>query len=135
MNESDLISAFHGAITINSDVFFGYVGLMSGFLVVSYLVADKLPKLLAFIVISLFTFVSLLMIFRLYLNGDAAAALLEYMKTNEALGNLDLRVFGNNPSWAGIVVPGLEILSTAGGYIGCVVFFFYRRKTQERDYN
>ena len=127
MNESQLITAFHSAITLNSDVLFGYVSLMSGFLVVSYLVADKLPKLLAFIVVSLFTLVSFLLIFRLYLNGKDGAALMEYMKTQEAEGNLKLGGFGDNPGWVGATIPALEIISTVGGYIGCIVFFMYRR--------
>ena len=129
MNESQLISAFHSAITLNSDVLFGYVSLMSGFLVVSYLVADKLPKLLAFIVVTLFTLVSFLLIFRLYLNGKDATALMEYMKAQEAVGNLNLGGFGDNPRWVGPLIPVVEILVTVGGYIGCMFFFMYRRAT------
>lgn len=133
MSESDLIEAFHNAISLNSEVFFGYVGIMSGFLVVSYLVADKLPRLLASIVVTLFSFVSFLLMFRLYLNGADAAALFEYMKEQEALGNLDLAGFGENPSWASQIVPLLEILSTVGGYLGCIVFFLYRRLSFLKD--
>ena len=127
MNESELIEAFHNAISLNDNVFFGYVGIMSGFLVMSYLAADKLPRLLATIVLALFSFVSLLLMFRLYLNGGDSAALMAYMREQEALGNLNLAGFGDNPAWSDIVVPGLEILSTVGGYLGCVVFFVQRR--------
>ena len=76
MNEAEFIAAFHGAVGLNSQVFFGYVSLMSGFLVMSYLAAHKLPAFLASIVLALFTVVSALLVFRLFLNGGDAMALI-----------------------------------------------------------
>ena len=135
MNAYELINVFHNAVTLNSEVMFGYVGLMSGFLVMSYLVADKLPALLAGIVLVLFSVVSLLLAFRLYLNGGDAAAVMEYMKARESMGSLDLGGFGDNPPWSGTVVPFLEMASILGGYIGCVIFFVYRRRTGHQKDN
>ena len=133
MNEAELISAFHGAVNLNSQVFFGYVSLMSGFLVMSYLAAHKLPTFLASIVLALFTVVSALLVFRLFLNGGDAMALMSYMREQQQLGRLDLAGFGAHPSWVTRVVVPLEILSTFGGFIGCTVFFLYRRKTGGDD--
>ena len=129
MDEADLIAAFHSAVSLNSEVLFGYVSLMSAFLIVCYLVAHKLPRILASIVVILFSLVSALLILRLYLNGSDAAALLAYMQYQEQLGNLDLAGFGSNPAWSAPVVITLEILVTVGGYIGCIAFYLYRRKS------
>ena len=133
MHEVDLIGAFHGAVGLNSDVFFGYVSLMSAFLVVCYLVAHKLPTFLAAIVVLLFTTVSALLLFRLYLNGNDAAALLSHIQEQQALGNLDAGGFASNPPWSAPVVITLEILATLGGYIGCIAFFVYRRRMPSDD--
>jgi len=129
MNEAELIAAFHGAVNLNSTVFFGYVSLMSGFLVMSYLAAHKLPTFLASIVLSLFTVVSALLVFRLFLNGGDAMALMSYMREQEQMGRLDLAGFGSHPAWVTRVVVPLEILSTVGGFIGCTMFFLYRRRS------
>ena len=126
MSEADLIASFHGAVNLNSDIFFGYVSLMSAFLVMCYLVARKLPIVLASIVLALFSVVSALLILRLFLNGNDAAALMAHMLEQQRLGNLDLAGFGSNPLPTRLV-SSLEILSTVGGYIGCMAFFFYRR--------
>jgi len=127
MSEADLIASFHGAVNLNSDIFFGYVSLMSAFLVMCYLAARKLPIVLASIVLALFSVVSALLILRLFLNGNDAAALMAHMLEQQRLGNLDLAGFGSNPRWPTRLVSSLEILSTVGGYIGCMAFFFYRR--------
>lgn len=133
MHEVDLVAAFHSAVGLNSDVFFGYVSLMSAFLVVCYLSAHKLPTFLASIIVTLFTIVSALLMMRLYLNGSDAAALLVHIQEQQALGNLDVGGFGSSPSWSAPVVTALEILATLGGYIGCMAFFVYRRKTPTDD--
>lgn len=127
MSGFELISAFQGSVDLNSQVLFGYVSIMSAFLVMSYLVAHKLPLFLASIVLALFSVVSGLLIFRMYLNGGDAAALMAHMQTQQRLGNLDLAGFGENPIWAAPFVVTLEILSTIGGYFGCIAFFLYRR--------
>jgi hypothetical protein len=133
MTAAELIAAFHGAVNLNSQVFFGYVSLMSGFLVVSYLVGHRLPTFLASIVVALFTVVSALLVFRLLLNGGDAQALLSYMLEQEQLGQLDLAGFGSHPRWVTRVVLPLEILSTIGGFIGCIAFFLYRRISGVED--
>lgn len=132
MSEADLIASFHGAVNLNSDIFFGYVSLMSAFLVMCYLAARKLPIVLASIVLALFSVVSALLILRLFLNGNDAAALMAHMLEQQRLGNLDLAGFGSNPLPVRLV-SSLEILSTVGGYIGCMAFFFYRRMSVTDD--
>lgn len=127
MIEIDPIAAFHGAVTLNSDTLFGYVSLMSAFLVMSYLAAHKLPSVLAWIVAILFSVVSALLILRLYLNGSDATALLAHILELQRLGKIDVGQFGTFPSWSALVVVALEILTTVGGYFGCIYFFIYCR--------
>jgi len=134
MNESELISAFHGSVELNSQVFFGYISLMSGFLVMAWLAAHKLPSVLAAIVVALFSVVSALLVFRLYLNGSDAAALMSYMMAQQELGNMDFAGFGSSPQIApAAFVVALEMLSTVGGFLGCIAFFFYRRRSARDD--
>jgi hypothetical protein len=129
MNESELISAFHGSVELNSQVFFGYISLMSGVLVLAWLAAHKLPSVLAAIVVTLFSVVSALLVFRIYLNGSDAAALMSHMMAQQALGNMNFAGFGSNPLGATPIVMALEMLSTVGGFLGCITFFFYRRRS------
>lgn len=133
MSEAELIASFHGAVSLNSDIFFGYVSLMSGFLVVCYLVAHKLPRSLASIVVALFSVVSALLILRLFFNGNDASALMAHMQEQQQLGNLDMAGFGSNPRWAAPAVISLEVLATIGGYLGCIAFFFFRRRSAPDD--
>ena len=67
MNESELVSAFHGYIGLTNQIFFGYVSLMSGFLVMSYLVADRISVFLSSIAVVLFSLVSAQLIFGIFL--------------------------------------------------------------------
>jgi len=133
MNESELISAFHGSVELNSQVFFGYVSLMSGFLVMAWLAARKLPSVLAAIVVTLFSVVSALLVFRLYLNGSDATALMSHMMAQQESGAMDFAGFGSSPVGAAPIVMVLEMLSTVGGYLGCIAFFFYRRRPMRGD--
>ena len=65
MTEAELITAFHGYLGEINAVLFGYISFVSGFLIMSYLVASKLSRLLSTIVLVLFTTASGVMILRL----------------------------------------------------------------------
>jgi hypothetical protein len=51
------------------------------------------------------------------------------MLEQQQLGLIDLAGIGSHPRWVTQVVMPLEILSTVGGFVGCVSFFLYRRKS------
>ena len=129
MSEAELLSTFLGYLSEIDAVLFGYVGLMSGFLVMSYLVAEKLPSALSAIVIFLFTVVSGVLIFRLVLLRRDSRALLRYIFEQKEAGSLDLPWFGLNSPLAQQVVTYLEVMATLGGFLGCVAFFLYRRRS------
>ena len=130
MTESELVAAFQGHITLTNQEFFGYVSLMSGFLVMSYLVAGRISAVLASIAVVLFSAVSVLLTFGILLNLNDAEALMSYMLEQRQLGTLDLVWMGTNPAWAGSVMSFLYITTTIGGYFACVAYFFYRRASQ-----
>ena len=102
---------------------------MSGFLVMGYLVAEKLPTALATIVLLLFSVVSGVLIFRLVLLRRDSRALLRYIFEQKDSGNLDLPWFGVNSPLAQQIVSYLEVIAIVGGFLGCVIFFIYRRRS------
>lgn len=127
MNEAETIAAIQGFIGLTNQLFFGYVSLLSGFLVMSYLVADKISPFLAAIGVALFSIVSVLLLFGIFLSRNNAEGLLEYLRTQAQRGELDLAWLEANPTWAGDVMTVLYILATFGGYLASIVYFFYSR--------
>ena len=133
MSEAELYSAFHGALGAANTTLFGYVSLMSGFLVMSYLGAHRLPAFLASIVVALFSLVSGLLIFQIFLNRNDAQAIASYMFEEKQSGNLDLSWFGSNPFWATTINQYLMLAVAVGGFLGCIAFFFYQRRAGVDD--
>ena len=75
MTEAELITAFQGYLGEINAVLFGYISFISGFLIMSYLVANKLSKFLSIIVLALFTTASGVLILRLlFLRNDFSSA-------------------------------------------------------------
>ena len=132
MSEAELVNAFQGYIALTNEIFFGYISLISGFLVMSYLAAEKISAFLASIAVSLFTVVCTVLIFGIFLNRNDAEELMAHMLKESKLGNLDLVWLGSNPDWAATIVTIFYIVATIGGYLACTAYFFYRRKS-ERD--
>ena len=132
MSEGELVAAFQGYIALTNQIFFGYVGLLSGFLVMSYLVADKISIFLASIAVGLFSLVSSTLIFGILLNRNDAEQLMALMLEQRGTGNLDLPWLGTNPPWAATTTTFLYITVTIGGYLACVAYFFYKRNYQSR---
>jgi hypothetical protein len=130
MTEAELVAAFQGQITLTNQLFFGYVSLMSGFLVMSYLVASRISLLLASIAVVLFSIVSVLLTLGILLNQNDAQATMSYMLEQSTLGNLDMAWLGSNPAWAGQIMSLLYMAATIGGYFACVAYFFYSRRVR-----
>ena len=129
MSEAELYSSLHLALGAVTTILFGYISLLSGFLFMSYLVAEKLNTLLTSIVIALFSVSCALLVFRLYFTRSDATALVAYMNDQKQSGNLEFDWWGSVPVWATPIIGFLEVAVTIGGYIGCIVFFFYQRKS------
>ncbi len=127
MSGAELIEAAQGFIGLTNQLFFGYISLLSGFLAMSYMVADKISAFLAGIAVALFTIVSALLLFGIFLSRNNAEHLMAYMRTKAQRGELDLPWLGSNPPWAGDAMSVLYIAAALGGYLASVVYFFYSR--------
>ena len=128
MSEAEVVTAFVDWNGIYHQVLFGYVSLMSGFLIMSYLAAHKLPVVLASIILAMFSIVSAGLIFRMTLVRNNMEALLEYVVEQKALGNYDLPWFPLQDPSIGMFSGDMEIFATVGSLVGCMVFFFYQRR-------
>jgi hypothetical protein len=62
------------------------------------------------------------------LNRNDAHAIMKYMLEQKALGKFDLPWLGANPAWTGEITVFLELAVTIGGFLGCIVYFFYQRR-------
>ena len=128
MNEAELVAAFQGYIGLTNQLFFGYVSLLSGYLAMSYLVADKISTFLASISVGLFSIVSVLLLFGMFLSSNNAEHLMVFMRVSAVTDKLDLDWLGYNPPWATDLMSVLYILATVGGYLASIVYFFYKRR-------
>ena len=133
MGEAELHSAFLGALEGANSVLFNYISLMFAFLIMSHLAAHRLPASLASVVIALFSVISGLLIFQVFLYRNEAAAIVSYMFEQKQSGNLDLAWYGSNPVWAPTVISSLTIAVTAGGFLTCIAFFYYQRRSGNVD--
>ena len=130
MTEAELITAFQGYLGEINAVLFGYFSFISGFLIMSYLVASKLSRLLSTIVLVLFTTASGVMILRLlFLRNDFTSIYQHILQQTES-GALDLPWIGTNPAWGTQLLTYLEVATLAGGFIGCIAYFLFQRTKQ-----
>ena len=130
MTEAELITAFHGYLGEINAVLFGYISFISGFLIMSYLVADKLSKFLSIIVLALFTTTSGVLILRLLFLRNDFSSLYRYILQQTQSGNLDLPWIGTNPAWGTQLLTYLEVATLVGGFVGCIAYFLFQRKKQ-----
>lgn len=128
MNEAETIAAIQGFIGLTNQLFFGYVSLLSGFLLMSYLVADKISLFLSAIAVALFSIVSALLLFGIFLSRNNAEGLLGHLRKQAQRGELDLVWLQANPTWAGDVMTVLYLLATLGGYVASILYFFYSQR-------
>jgi len=131
MTEAELLATFQGYLTQIQTILFGYISFISGFLVMSYLAADKLSKLLTALVLSLFSVACGALIFRLFLARHDFSMLNQYILQRSQSGELNLPWFGANPPWAPQLLAILDIAITLGGFVGSVAFFFIQRRESE----
>ena len=135
MTEAELMTLFHEYLASIHTLLFGFISLMSGFLIMSYLVARQLPSFLAAIVLTLFSAFSLTLTFKIYLTRTDFASLVSYIFERQAEGTLDLPWYGLAPKWAPTLIAYLEVSVLFVGFIGCIAFFIYQRKTSEEQSN
>lgn len=128
LNEAELIETFQTYVSLLDSQIFGFISLLSGFIVLSYFVADKLTSMLTGILIALYTIASGIFIARMAFLRRDFAALHAHILDLQASGAIDAPWFGSNPHWASEVISYLIWGVTFGGYLGSVLFFFVQRK-------
>jgi len=133
MTEAELITAFHGYLGEINAVLFGYISFISGFLIMSYLVASKLSKLLSIIVLALFTTASGVLILRLLFLRNDFSSLYQYILQQTQSGSLELPWIGTNPAWGTQLLTYLEVATLVGGFVGCIAYFLLQRTEQPVD--
>ena len=133
MTEAELVAAFHSYLAAVDSEMFGYVSLLSGFLVMSYLVAVKLNAILAWIVLLLFTATCGVIVTRLSFLRTDFESLYSYILQQKNAGTIDLPWFGTNPAWGPQILGYLMFAVTVGGYLGCIAFFFFQRRNRSAD--
>ena len=127
MSEYEAVYLFREFLSDAYQLIFGYIGLVYGFLVVSYLVADKLNHILTVTVVSLYTLISLFLIASIYNFRSDAADLYVFILQQKSSGvfvNLDW--FGQTESLRSGTI--LQQVSIIGALFGSLVFFFVRRR-------
>ncbi|HEY5647650.1 MAG TPA: hypothetical protein VIS76_16995, partial [Pseudomonadales bacterium] len=99
MTEAELIETFQNYLSLLDTELFGFISVLSGFIVVSYLVADKLTTLLTSIVITLYTLACGVLITRIVLLRRDFVELHAYIVEKQSSGTIDMPWFGTNPPW------------------------------------
>jgi cellobiose-specific phosphotransferase system component IIC len=127
MSEYEAVYLFRELIADLHESMFGYISLLSAFLIASYLIAHKLRTILMIVFLSLYTLFALNFVFQFLMMSTDAVSLYDYIMQQKKAGTYDLEWFGKNPAWAGYLATTLRIGVAAGGYIGSIIFFFYRR--------
>ncbi len=108
---------------------FGYFSMISAFLIMSYLVAEKLSTLHSLIVVSLFTVASVYVVLNTYALNTDLDSLYVAMLAGKESGQFDLNWFGKNPIWVPISLTFVQVLVGLGGYVASLLFFFSQRRS------
>jgi cellobiose-specific phosphotransferase system component IIC len=127
MSEYEAVDLFRSMIADLHQSMFGYISLLSAFMVASYLTADKLRTGLMVVFLSLYSLFALNFVIQFVMMSTDAVSLYDHILLEKNAGTYDLEWFGKNPAWAGYSATATRISVAIGGYIGTLVFFFYQR--------
>ncbi|MFK7865468.1 MAG: hypothetical protein AB8B95_14730 [Pseudohongiellaceae bacterium] len=133
MTEYEAISIFNEIFSNLVQVLFGYISILSAFLVMSYFAADRLNRVLATIVVALFTLSSVMLVIQVNFLRTDLSNVYEVI-LNIQSSNPDGNVwFGNVPLWTVQIQSVVQNLITIGGYFGCIAFFYYQKATSSSE--
>jgi hypothetical protein len=130
VTEADLIQTFLYYTELLDAEILAFISVLSGFIVVSYLVADRLTAALATIVVTLYTLACGIFIVRMIFLRRDFSALHSHIVELQASGSIEMPWFGSNPPWGSEVISGLIWAVSVGGYAGSVLFFFVQRNAR-----
>lgn len=133
VTEAELIETFQNYLSLLDAQLLGFISVLSGFIVVSYLVADKLTPFLTGIVITIYTLACGVLITRMLLLRRDFIELHTYIVEQQAAGKIGMPWFGTNPPFVSEILNYLMIGVTVGGFFGSVLFFFFQRRAARHD--
>jgi hypothetical protein len=111
----------------------GYVGILSGFLVMSYAAADKLNTVLSILVVALFSLVSLMLLIQINFLRNDFEGLNRYLYDIQAIDPASMVWFGSNPLWVVSILTLITNTVLFGGFVGCIGYFLYQRNEKSSD--
>ena len=128
MTAYEAIDLFREFLTDTYQMVFSYAGLIYAFLVISYLVAHKLKRVLVVIVLSLYLGISVFLILSIGSYRAEASDLyimIHQLKASGVYTNIDW--FGEGSVEFFKLGYYLQQVVLVGAFIGSIIFFFYRR--------
>lgn len=130
MSDYELISVFITSVDALWVVFSTFVTVVFAFLVVSYLVASKLRRSLAAIVMALYTLVALWAAWAMSRGSASVTAIAAEMKlrVQDGTSSLDWHPAANTPDFLISAIPIVITLIALLTYVGSVFFFYIQRK-------
>jgi len=133
MSESEAFELVMLMASELSQLMFGYFSIISAFLVMSYLVSDKLSNIQSAIILILYTTCTSFIVLNIYaLNIDLDSLYAEMLLKKES-GEFRLTWFGKNPLWVPTTLTTIQVAICIGGYIGSVAFFFSKRTANSNN--
>ena len=127
----EAVSGFNELVANLNNLLFGYISILSAFLIMSYFAASKLNSGLASIVLVLFSLACLMLIIQFNFMKTDMQHLYRHIVELKAAGDPTVDWFGQNPPWSISVLTIIQNLVTIGGYIGCLLFFFSKKRNRE----
>ena len=113
----------------------GYIGILSAFLVMSFVASDRLSRVLSVFVTGLFTVVCAMLIIQINFIRTDMVGLNALLFEVKSLHPDSMSWFGNNPLWATNSLTFFTNTVLFGGYAGCMGYFFYQRKRESSENN
>ena len=129
MTDFELVTAFNDMATNTQSIFMNYVAILFAYLVAAYLTAHKLSKVMTIAVTALFTIVTFQETFTLLFTWKDQVGL---MRAFQARATLNWHGASSGGIWVGTLFYLLFGVTTMGGYVGALVFFFLRRRSDLR---
>jgi len=128
MNEVEAYELFSIAADHIEQLFYGFFSLVTAFLVMTYLAADKLDRVFSVIVVSFYSLCCLWFFIATFAWRTDGTSLYAEMLLKKSNGVYEMEWFGNNPDWMSVVATGLNASLIVGGWLVSIGYFIYRRR-------
>ena len=124
---------FLGYLNTYFQFMFGYVSILSAFLIMIFAAGDRISRVLSILVIALFSLVCFMLIIQINLLRNDFTQINLYLFELKATNPEPLVWFGTNPSWMVSTLTLVTNIVLFGGYAGCIAYFLYQRQAGSRD--